>query len=67
MLRVIDCREAAIDLYPGIEPQHTEHQTTSQLTGMLDFHNFDRKKGLTVEEIYLKFEKYPQVGGCKKL
>ena len=64
MLRVIDCREA-VDPYPD---RTTAHRASDYfaIIGNADF-TILTEKGLTVEEIYKRFNKYPQTVGCKKL
>ena len=64
MLRVIDCREA-VDPYPD---RTTAHRASDYfaIIGNADF-TILTEKGLTVEEIYKRFNKYPQTIGCKKI
>lgn len=65
MLRVIDCREA-VEAYPERTTAHRASEYFAGINGKADFAILT-EKNVTVEEIYLKFEKYPQTGGCKKL
>lgn len=65
MLRVIDCREA-VETYPKRTTAHKASDYFAGINGNADFAILT-ERNVTVKEIYLKFEKYPQVGGLKKL
>lgn len=65
MLRVIDCREA-VEAYPERTTAHKASDYFAGINGNADF-TILTEKNVAVEEIYKLFEKYPQLGGCKKL
>ena len=65
MLRVIDCREA-VEAYPERTTAHRASEYFAGINGNADFAILT-EKNVTVEEIYNKFEKYPQTVGCKKM